>query len=1218
MVRINNTFDFDIYPWDTRETVFERLAVKMDSLPKYLYITGQGDIMTAEKIDVVDFLRQIKSQEIMKFSKLLKNPLPNLNIVKDIVRPFIAYNEELEKSDQQKRGALLLLLQTTVPGLDLDMEDIWRERKNIRKNLEANIVKNKETVESSNVLLNVLTSKHTPFNQAEVSFQFEIALSDLSLLELFDKIVLTKRVPFASINDLYKIFKESDPDPNWGSIDNAIYLKITDSSLTEYVSVVMVEEDNKGIAQTTMISSEKGTPERDFFQDFYAIFPSMKLQELSREIIRQKGRMYYLLDDEPIDSYVLGELVMNDPIFSKYLSIDEHEAATKKKRSSLYIHYFGATESENVKANITIYQVRKNDLVHKKYKFEEGKYYANVLVSDVKSKRALDYFVDIFGKLLTLYYEKAPDVIKFYRSLLAPKRFPPPYKKLADVAPGKKKDIPLSSIAPEVFVSGYPTKCTHQPRIVGRDEEETKSVMEYPKTPDEGFPQRLYSCDRHPTHPYPGLRTNPLSNNDIVPFLPCCFKTPQDLGPDGKGNKIFDHYFYDAPLVDKIGTVHQQLKGRDVFIEPPNSGKLPENINEMLDIIIQRPGWEFVRTGVFDSTSSFLECILEALQTMSTRNDIERMLKYKGDAAVLANKKYMKALENKKDKNTLAIATAELWETKMKERLELLSNIRRELATDVGVALCKQEMYDYNDEDIRKNIKNTDNYFDPKLMMNLIEKYFECNVILFSRVLPKDHDAKYQGVTNASIMLPRHTQAYYKTSRKHVPTILIYERLGRGEEQKIYPRCELIGFWKKNSDDIDYVHGKDSEISRSLNIIYEKVRESYNLNRPVKESVFPVSSMEKIGIKFREQYIDSYGKCRGMVFEYGDSVGSMITTPLQPMILNQTKRITHPRLSLKDVVEIFELLGLKIEKTSVDNSAYSSTIGNVRFSIPFFPEQEVVEPPKVSIEYDLVTKISETSELKTFERDRNIAKYMVEYLRWLYSTYLHENALDMSFETMEKFVNDDILINPEFEYGDIKTSFQKTSGVSAEGKLYVKSLETKKRLVYTLQLYMKYHAEELKKYYEKTNIPNYFENVTDFTKYRSQIILQGDDAVSKWIEERGKNYILHDDISDQNIYFFRNKLVGDDKIYIAQRVPTLNQAIATCNEWKDGKGANNSDKVTDIDISDEKFTLYSFQNNRKIEAYNCERGCRKGRSDGNEVLGYKDDGDATFISLLPT
>ena len=882
----------------------------------------------------------------------------------------------------------------------------------------------------------------------------------------------------------------------------------------------------KGVIQTGSIKYKLGTTAEDFRRNLQEIFsPRFQLLISKCDIPNEKGKFYYNLGEKPIDFFVLGDLVLNDSLFRQYLAIDEHEAATKGKRSSTYIHFFGGGDEQTVKANITVYKVREKDEVKRKYGFTLGDYYLNVLVSKVNSAKALEDFILIFGKLLQLYYKEAPGIIKIYNELLNEK-FPTEYKPRKAPAPGKKKKRTLKEQAPEVFVSGYPTKCGKQPRIISAEEakEATNAVMQYPKTSTEGFPQRWYICDETRSYIFPGLQENDLSNNIIVPYLPCCFKTKQDLGPKGeagKQTKPYANYFYDVPIVSGIITKQQNLLLRDIFTNPPQVATLPKELEEMLNLVTYKHGWSFVRSGVFDSKASFLECVLEALHSYSGNDsrtkkiskEIGSALIYKSTAVQKANEALKLVKQNKVKKRAERVkAEYALWNAKKEERINYLNDLRTQLDTeDASATCCKQEMYDYSQTEILQIIKDPNIYFDPRFMTNLIEKYFNCKIVLFSRVTTGLQENKYEDDNNTVLTLPRHIQAYYKT-QENVPIILIYERLGRGNEQKDYPRCELISYWN-GENKLTTLHDGDSEVSLQMQVLYERVRESYNLNCRIPQSIIPLGELEKIGVELTHQEIDSYGKCRALMFDYNGCKGSLLVTPLQPFLLpNFTGKIT-PRLSWEAAQELMGKLGSvdRVSKPKDLLSAYSGIIGNTRFSLPFEPNKTI---PGVDIvdEDDFISREQTGSKLRSYIKDKRIARYMVEYARWLYSKFLSDNNLQDSTESLGVFIEKQIIIDKEYIYRNVVKTFSINSGLSQEGVIYVKSEETKKRLIYTLQLYALHHPEELKQYKSRASIYNYYMNVGDFERYRSQVILQGDNAVLKWIHERGQDYSLHDGV----------------------------------------------------------------------------------------------------------
>ena len=1319
MVRIK---DFKVYPWDTRQTVTDRLAANMNTLPKYLYLSERQDwdsflteLRDNSDVEVGDLLRDIRDYDSVVLATLLNkigDPVTHLeflintklDIMVDIIQPFIVYNTRLESAKPDMRRGLLLMIKRSVQDRSIPTEKIWLNRDRIIRDITRDIDANKENVRDNQVLVDTEGLPHTNFIRQEAVLRLEFDFQGLTLLEVFDKIKLTPRVPFASVNNLYKILRDFTPDPNWGAMEGSIYFQFRATPPTEapvfFDTILVVEGDagnEKGILETGPIKYKYGTTVDDFLRNFQEIFQSrLQLDISSYGIPREKGKFYYNLGKEHIDSYVLGELVLNDPLFNQYLAIDEHESATKGKRSSTYIHFFGGGgDEQTVKANITVYQVRDKDEVIRKYGYLVGDYYLNVLVSKVKSGKDLEDFILIFGKLLKLYYSKAPEIIKIYQDLLHPldpdsappanKKFPPTYKPRKALVKGKKMKATLKEQAPEVFVSGYPTKCGNQPRIISTEEarNEENVVMRYPKTTTEGFTQRWYVCDQDISHPYPGLRINDLSNNNIVPYLPCCFKTKQDLGPKGevgKQTKPYSHYFYDIPVVDGINTSQQNLLMRDLFTDPPKVAALPKELEEMLNLITYKQGWRFVRSGVFDSKTSFLECVLEALQTYSGRStrtkkiseEIGDRLIYKSDKVRAADAAFNKAKKNKVKRDVLVKAEAILWNAKKEERIQFLNDLRIKLSTQDSATCCRQEMYDYTQNEILQTISDPDIYFDPRFLTNLIEKHFHCKIVLFSRVNPILQENKYQGSINTVLTLPRHTQAYYKT-QENVPTILIYERLGRGSEQKEYPRCELISYWD-GARELTTLHDADTKVSSEMHILYERVRESYNLNCIVPQTILPFSELTKIGFKFTHQEIDSYGKCRALIFDYNDQKGSLLVTPMQPFLLPRFQGTVTQRLSLDLAQELLRKLKIDADRVSIAGDhviAYSGIIGNTRFSLPFVPRKH--NPPVgLSTEEDLISRDQTGSKLRSYIADKRISRYMVEYSRWLYSKFLSEKNIQDSVKSLRAFITTQIKVDKKYKYNHVAKIFSMTSGVSKNGVLYVRSDETRKRLIYTLQLYALHHPWELKQYKSRTSISNYYLNVGDFTRYRSQVILQGDNAVLKWVYERGQDYSLHNEVitSDkmdelreninelsarltrlqksskyddtreiltdrledekseyEKLYsvmlgsprFFKNRLVGDNEMYLYQESVGLSHALRICDIWKRGvNDARTINESKEDSIPEKDFTIYAYQSPTKVTPYVCDDGCRTGENDGVTVLGYRnEENDPTFISLLP-
>ena len=175
-------------------------------------------------------------------------------------------------------------------------------------------------------------------------------------------------------------------------------------------------------------------------------------------------------------------------------------------------------------------------------------------------------------------------------------------------------------------------------------------VMVYPKEEINGIIPRNYVCD-HPKDIYPSIRDNPLSNNDIVPYLPCCYpKNHED-----KPGSIYRHYYYEEELKVKEDKSQQDIIVTYKFAPKDQYGKLPEDIEKILNIFKKSDKFTFVRKGVSDSPSSFLECVVEGMYEET---------------------KFLKKNDT--------------------ERREYIINTRKKMSSYSYAATAKQEMYDYD------------------------------------------------------------------------------------------------------------------------------------------------------------------------------------------------------------------------------------------------------------------------------------------------------------------------------------------------------------------------------------------------------------------------------------------------------------------------------------------------------------------------------------------
>ena len=69
------------------------------------------------------------------------------------------------------------------------------------------------------------------------------------------------------------------------------------------------------------------------------------------------------------------------------------------------------------------------------------------------------------------------------------------------------------------------------------------------------------------------------------------------------------------------------------------------------------------------------------------------------------------------------------------------------------------------------------------------------------------------------------------------------------------------------------------------------------------------------------------------------------------------------------------------------------------------------------------------------------------------------------------------------------------------GLIVVHDIDTLKRLIYYLRLSIQRNTENVKEYYRKSFIQNYYVDITDFNKHPNQLILFGDESIENLINE---------------------------------------------------------------------------------------------------------------------
>ena len=590
---IINGNNFKIYDLDNIITFKERYSAEKKTLPRFLVfekkVTAQ-DLVENKKFKVKNFLRSIKKSAKNNKSvlKLLKK-LP-LRVSKDnTISLWLYYNTKLnERYAQQGKESLTSIAKELQENKYILVENqlniLWNNRDNSKKDIDEEI---RSILTRSTNQLKILQSfgldEEGNYNPKEIGYasspievesvMLSLSLnSKLSLDKLFNSIILNTQVPFAKLykvqtavspengTSFYKILKDFIPTEEWININlgtttknnfnDFLLIKVDKSerpigfqNIPKNYGTIIFNKQENNVRVHFSIETEK-ISRKEYIQRGLGIFKSLDLENSGTEDKMTEdgvtGIFYY--PQKKFNKYIFSDLVLNDPVFSLLLNIDDHDKATKKK-SGLYIH-FNHILTGNITATITSKIRTANDIsfksIYKEY-FPVGESYIRVRISRARNKKDMEKFKFFLDVLLYRYDNKFDEIVAFYQQYSSICTIPS--FKTVEIEEEKKISTKLIDLAPEVFVQNYTRNCKQDrnPILISETKAQElksadKSVIKFPRDspiddkqnplPTDGKNQHYYTCT-HPNFKYIGLKKNNLKNSQQFPYIPCCFRVDQ-------------------------------------------------------------------------------------------------------------------------------------------------------------------------------------------------------------------------------------------------------------------------------------------------------------------------------------------------------------------------------------------------------------------------------------------------------------------------------------------------------------------------------------------------------------------------------------------------------------------------------------------------------------------------------------------------------------------
>ncbi len=338
--------------------------------------------------------------------------------------------------------------------------------------------------------------------------------------------------------------------------------------------------------------------------------------------------------------------------------------------------------------------------------------------------------------------------------------------------------------------------------------------------------------------------------------------------------------------------------------------------------------------------------------------------------------------------------------------------VRARIPSVVNIALCAQENPGLLISEIEASVKDPSTYFSPRRYIRLLEEVFAVNIYIF------DKDG---------IVVPNHVHGYYRYARKPRPTIIVYEHLTT-------QRCELVSRWDQDTD--EYSHTQTANFTHFLEQVLADTVSTWIGGarlQPISEPSF----FEKCVA----QYVDMYGKTRGL--KLVDETGEVYvdTTPLPPLNIPLTHKIYA---SAPDSQQI------------IDRIVGQYTPVGWKMTLP----------------------IHNTHEIERGIANIRTAKYLCEVFIFLYSTWSHSTG----DTAIERFVNDRVVVVPDYVYKIDGPSTSDIRGVLYDNKFAAQSRRMLERLVFVLERAIQQNRTRVDTYYAAKYFVDYYSSIDSFRR----------------------------------------------------------------------------------------------------------------------------------------
>lgn len=336
---------------------------------------------------------------------------------------------------------------------------------------------------------------------------------------------------------------------------------------------------------------------------------------------------------------------------------------------------------------------------------------------------------------------------------------------------------------------------------------------------------------------------------------------------------------------------------------------------------------------------------------------------------------------------------------------------RARIPSIVNLALCAQENPGLLISEIETSVKDPSTYFSPRHYIRLLEEVFGVNIYIFDK---------------NGIAVPNHVYGYYRYARKKLPTIIVYEHLAA-------QRCELVSRWDQDTD--EYSHIQPETFTPFLDNILSESVETWVAGVRLQPIQPPHFSKKCVA-----QYIDMYGKTRGLKF--ADETGHVYvdTTPLPPLNVPLTHKIY----------------------TNGDSQRFDQIIG------PYTPDAR----------WKMTLPIHNSHDIERGMANIRTARYLCDVFIFMYSQWQH----DTGDTAIERFVQERVVVARDFTYTLLGPATSDIAGVMRGSKFVAQSQRMLERLVFVLERAIQQDRQRVDMLHATKYFAGYYSSIDSFKR----------------------------------------------------------------------------------------------------------------------------------------